>query len=171
MVTSIPSAYLAGTLILSKDIFQLLLLMTLMLVLISIYLLNNIKFSFQLSGVKKWIFILGLGVVLGFVAGTVGVGGGIYLVPLIIMFGLGSEKEAAAAGAVFIWVNSLAGVIARAQEGTFDLDFIFPLAAAVIIGGFAGSYFGSSKYEAKTIQKIMGTVIIIAIIFLLRKIL
>jgi hypothetical protein len=87
------------------------------------------------------------------------------------MFGLGSEKEAAAAGAVFIWVNSLAGVIARAQEGTFDLDFILSLSSAVIVGGFAGSYFGSSKYEAKTIQKMMGAVIIIAIIFLLRKIL
>ena len=57
------------------------------------------------------------------------------------MFGLGSEKEAAAAGAVFIWVNSLAGVIARAQKGTFDLDFILPFAGAVIVGGFAGSYF------------------------------
>ena len=169
MVTSIPMAYLAGTLILSKDIFQLLLLITLMLVVIRIYFLNTLKFSFQLSGVKKWVFILGLGTVLGFVAGTVGVGGGIYLVPLIIIFGLGSEKEAAAA--VFIWVNSLAGVIARAQEGTFDLDFILPLAGAVIVGGFAGSYFGSSKYEAKTIQKMMGVVIIISIIFLLRKIL
>jgi uncharacterized membrane protein YfcA len=171
MVTSIPSAYLAGTLILSKDIFQLLLLMTLMLVVIRIYFLNNLKFYFQLSGVIRWVFILGLGAVLGFVAGTVGIGGGIYLVPLIVMFGLGSEKEAAAAGAVFIWVNSLAGVIARAQEGTFNLDFILPFAGAVIVGGFAGSYFGSSKYEAKTIQKIMGAVIIIAIIFLLRKIL
>ena len=103
MLTSIPMAYLAGTLILSKDIFQLLLLITLMLVVIRIYFLNNLQFSFQLSGVKKWFFILGLGAVLGFVAGTVGIGGGIYLVPLIIMFGLGSEKEAAAAGAMFIW--------------------------------------------------------------------
>lgn len=171
MVTSIPSAYLAGTLILSKDIFQLLLLMTLMLVVIRIYFLNNLKFSFQLSGVIKWVFILSLGAVLGFVAGTVGVGGGIYLVPLIIMFGLGSEKEAATAGALFIWVNSLAGIIARAQGGAFNPEFILPLSGAVIVGGFTGSYWGSFKFEAKTIQKVMGAIIIIAIIFLFRKIL
>ena len=61
MVTSIPSAYLAGTLILSKDIFQLLLLMTLMVVVIRIYFLNNLKFSFQLSGVIKWVFYFKLG--------------------------------------------------------------------------------------------------------------
>ena len=171
ILTSIPMAYLAGTLPLSENIFQLLLLITLMLVVIRIYFFNNLQFSFQLSGVKKWVFILGLGAVLGFVAGAVGIGGGIYLVPLIIMFGLGSEKEAAAAGAMFIWVNSLAGVIARSQSGMFDAGFILPLAGAVIVGGFGGSYLGAVRFDAKTIQKVMGAVVIIAIIFLLRDIL
>ena len=170
ILTSIPMAYLAGTLLLSKTIFQLLLLITLMLVLIRIYFLNNLQFSFQLSGVKKWVFILGLGAVLGFVAGAVGIGGGIYLVPLIIMFGLGSEKEAAAAGAMFIWVNSLAGVIARSQSGPFDADFIMPLAGAVIVGGFGGSYLGAVRFDANTIQKVMGTIVVVAVIFLFRDI-
>jgi hypothetical protein len=164
-------AYLAGTLELPKDIFQILLLITLILVVVRIYFLNNLKFSFQLSGIKKWVFIFGLGAILGFVAGSVGIGGGIYLVPLIIMFGLGSEKEAATAGALFIWVNSLAGIIARAQGGAFNPEFILPLSGAVIVGGFTGSYWGSFKFEAKTIQKVMGAIIIIAIIFLFRKIL
>ena len=171
ILTSIPMAYLAGTLPLSENIFQLLLLITLMLVVIRIYFFNNLQFSFQLSGVKKWVFILGLGAVLGFVAGAVGIGGGIYLVPLIIMFGLGSEKEAAAAGAMFIWVNSLVGLIARSQSGTFDADFIMPLAGAVIVGGFGGSYLGAVRFDAKTIQKVMGAVVIIAVIFLFRDIL
>ncbi|MDP6499218.1 MAG: sulfite exporter TauE/SafE family protein [Candidatus Marinimicrobia bacterium] len=171
ILTSIPMAYLAGTLPLSENIFQLLLLITLMLVVIRIYFFNNLQFSFQLSGVKKWVFILGLGAVLGFVAGAVGIGGGIYLVPLIIMFGLGSEKEAAAAGAMFIWVNSLVGLIARSQAGMFDAGFILPLAGAVIVGGFGGSYLGAVRFDAKTIQKVMGAVVIIAIIFLLRDIL
>ena len=143
LVTSIPMAYLAGTLELPKDIFQILLLITLFLVVVRIYFLNNLKFSFQLSGIKK----------------------------LIIMFGLGSEKEAATAGALFIWVNSLAGIIARAQGGAFNPEFILPLSGAVIVGGFTGSYWGSFKFEAKTIQKVMGAIIIIAIIFLFRKIL
>ena len=99
-------------------------LITLFLVAIRIYVLNDLKFSFQLSGIQKWIFIFGLGAVLGFVAGTVGIGGGIYLVPLIIMFGLGSEKEAAAAGSMFIWVNSLVGLIARSQVFSFDTKII-----------------------------------------------
>ena len=168
LLTSIPMAYLAGSLNLPKEIFQLILLFTLILVVVRIYVLRELQLSFYLSGTKKWIFMVGLGAILGFVAGSVGIGGGIYLVPLIVMFDLGSEKEAAAAGTIFIWVNSLAGVFARAQAGTFDIDFILPLIGAVIAGGLAGSYLGSFKFQAETIQKIMGTVIIFAIIFLFR---
>ena len=171
LVTSIPMAYIGGSLHLPEGIFFLLLMATLVLVALRIYVWDRPALRLNLTSSGKLAVSLLTGGILGFIAGTVGLGGGIYLVPLIIIFGLGSEKEAAAAGAVFIWVNSLAGVIARAQEGTFDLDFILPLAGAVIVGGFAGSYFGSSKYEAKTIQKMMGVVIIISIIFLLRKIL
>jgi hypothetical protein len=168
LVTSIPMAYLAGSLNLPKGIFQLILLFTLILVVVRIYVFKELQFSFHLSGTKKWIFMVGLGAILGFVAGSVGIGGGIYLVPLIVMFGLGSEKEAASAGTIFIWVNSLVGVFARAQAGTFDIDFILPLIGAVIAGALAGSYLGSFKFQAKTIQKIMGTVIVFAIIFLFR---
>ena len=169
LITSIPMAYLAGSLDLPEFIFQIILISTLILVAMRIYVINGLTFSFQLSNGQKWAMIIGLGAVLGFIAGAVGIGGGIYLVPLIIMFGLGTAKEAAAAGAIFIWVNSLAGFIARVQAGTFDSDFIFPLIGAVVVGGFAGSYFGSVKFDAKTIQKVMGGIIIVAIIFLIQK--
>ena len=171
LVTSIPMAYLGGLLALPKILFQIILLITLIFVIVRIYVLHHLRFSIQISGIPKWIIIFGLGGILGFIAGTVGIGGGIYLVPLIIMFGLGSEKEAAAAGAMFIWVNSLAGIIARSQSGTFDADFIMPLAGAVIVGGFGGSYLGAVRFDAKTIQKVMGSVVIVAIIFLFRDIL
>ena len=70
---------------------------------------------------------------------------------------------------MFVWVNSLAGLIARHNSGTFDVRFISPLIIAVVIGGFAGSYFGSTKFEPQSIQKIMGAIIIVAVILLMRK--
>ena len=82
-----------------------------------------------------------------------------------------SAHPAATAGALFIWVNSLVGVIARAQVGTFNPEFILPLACSVVVGGFIGSYWGSFKLKANTIQRVMGAVIIMAIFFLLREIL
>jgi|TARA_B110000438_G_scaffold111500_1_gene109386 hypothetical protein len=171
LITSIPMAYIAGSLNLNELMFQTALLVTLILVVIRIYFFDTFTFSFQLSPIRKWIFIILLGSILGFSAGAIGIGGGIYLVPLIIIFGLGSEKEAAAAGATFIFMNSLVGFIARFKSGTFDLDFILPLICSVAIGGFLGSYYGSKKYDAKTIQKVMGGIIIIAIILLTQKIL
>ena len=169
LVTSIPMAYLAGSLDLPEFIFQIILIITLILVAVRIYIINGLTLSFQLSPIQKWMAIILIGSILGFFAGAVGIGGGIYLVPLIIMFRLGSTKEAAAAGAMFIWANSLAGVVARYQSGMLNTEFIFPLIGAVIVGGSVGSYFGSTKFKAKTVQKIMGVVIIVAIIFLIRK--
>jgi len=171
LITSIPMAYFAGSLYIPKEIFQLILLITFILVVARIYVLEKLEFSFRLSGVKKWIFIYSLGALLGFVAGLVGIGGGIYLVPLIVISGLGSEKEAAAAGTIFIWANSMMGLIARAQNNSLDFDFILPLIIAVIVGGYAGSYLGSFRFQARTIQKIMGTVIICTILFLFKGIL
>ena len=168
LVTSIPMTFVAGSLDVPEIFFKLFLLATLILVAVRIYIINDLKIWIQLINTQKWIFILTIGAILGFIAGAVGIGGGIYLVPLIIMFGLGTEKEAAAAGAMFIWVNSLVGVIARSQIGTFDLQFILPLAIAVLIGGFGGSYLGAVKLEPKTIQKVMSSVIFIAIIFLIK---
>ena len=166
LLTSIPTTYFASTLNLSKETFELFLLVTLILVVIRIYFIKDLKIQIELNYFQKKIIILLTGSFLGFIAGGIGIGGGIYLVPIIIMFRLGTEKEACAAGAMFIWVNSLTGVLARTESGMYNLDFILPLAIAVILGGIIGSYLGAVKFKARTIQKVMGGVIIIAIVFL-----
>jgi uncharacterized membrane protein YfcA len=168
LLTSIPMTFFASSLDLSRETFELFLLVTLILVVIRIYFIKDLKMNIELNWFQKYIFIVLVGSILGFIAGGIGIGGGIYLVPIIIMFRLGTEKEASAAGAMFIWVNSLTGVIARARSGTFDIDFILPLVGSVIIGGIVGSYIGASKFKARTIQKVMGGVIIIAIVFLFK---
>ena len=168
LITSIPMSYLAGSVQLPELIFEIILTMTLILVLLRIYYFNRLAFTYQLSNIEKWLLAIFLGSFLGLISGAVGIGGGIYLVPLIIMFGLGTTKEASAAGAMFIWFNSFAGLLPRLQSGTYDIKSIIPLVFAVLLGGFVGSYFGSVRFESIFIQKIMGTVIILAIIFLIQ---
>ena len=170
LITSIPASYLAGSVELPEIIFQIILTMTLLLVVSRIYFFDRLAIKYQLSKIEKWLLAIFLGSFLGFIAGAVGIGGGICLVPLIIMFGLGTTKEASAAGAMFIWFNSLAGLLPRLQSGTYDIKFITPLVFAVLLGGFTGSYFGSVRFESIFIQKIMGCIIIIAIIFLIQRI-
>lgn len=170
IITSVPLAYFAGSIKLNESFFQVMLLISLVIIAIRIYILNDLVLSIQLTKVQKWFVIIFIGSSLGFIAGAIGIGGGIYLIPLIIILGLGTEKEAAAAGTIFVWSNSLAGLAPRYQFLRFEYDMLLPSILSVIIGGSLGSYFGATKYEPQTIQKIMGIIIIVAILFLVRKI-
>jgi len=171
VVTSIPMAYLGGYLQLSKEIFYWLLLISLIIVALHIYFCNQIHLLYKLNPAQQLLFSLISGAILGLISGIVGLGGGIYLVPLIILFGLGSEKEAAASGAVFIWLNSLSGLIARVQYNAIDLTAYIPLIVAVAIGGYIGSCLGAGKLQPKRMEQILGVLILVSIVFLIRKIL
>ena len=169
LVSSIPMAYLGGTLQLPKQIFYWILLISLIFVAARIYLWQNIAIKFEFKQNDKIIISLVVGAILGLVAGIVGIGGGVYLVPLIIVLGLGTEKEAAACGAIFIWLNSFSGLLSRLQYNSIDLTNYIPLIIAVILGAALGSYMGSFKFSAKAMDKILGTVILVAIFLLTKK--
>ena len=166
LISSVPMAYLGGSLDISKEIFYWALLISLIFVAARIYFWQNVTIQLNLNKKEKIIISLIAGAVLGLIAGIVGIGGGIYLVPLIIVLGLGSEKEAAACGAIFIWLNSLSGLLSRLQYNSIDLTNYIPLIVAVLLGGTLGSYMGSFKFSSKQMDKILGAVILIAIFFL-----
>ena len=168
LVSSVPMAYLGGTLQLPKEIFYWILLISLIVVAARIYLWQNIAIKFEFKQNDKIIISLVVGAILGLVAGIVGIGGGVYLVPLIIVLGLGTEKEAAACGAIFIWLNSFSGLLSRLQYNSIDLTNYIPLIIAVILGAVLGSYMGAFKLSAKAMDKILGVVILVAIFLLIK---
>lgn len=169
IVASIPMAYLGGMLQLPKLIFYVLLMVSLCVAAARIYFPSSNK-PLQLNQRSKLLIALGGGAILGLVAGITGIGGGVYLVPLVILLGLGTAKEAAACGAFFIWVNSVSGIIARVQYNSIDLAPYLPLVAAVLIGGMAGTLMGASRFQPHTMQRILGSILIIAAFILGRKI-
>lgn len=171
LISSIPMAYLGGSLQIPKEIFYWVLLISLIFVATRIYLWQNTTINFKFNKREKIILSLFAGSVLGLIAGIVGIGGGVYLVPLIIILGLGTEKEAAACGAIFIWLNSCSGLLSRLQYNSIDLTNYIPLIIAVVAGGALGSYMGASRFSPKVMEKMLGLVIIVAIIFLTKKIL
>lgn len=169
LLTSMPMAYLGGMLHLPKMLFYPVLLVSLIFAALRVYRPGEIK-ALPLGERGKILLSLCCGALLGLVAGITGIGGGVYLVPLILLLGLGTAKEAAACGAFFIWVNSAAGLLPRLQDSTLDPLLIAPLAVAVLLGGMAGSFLGAGRFEAQTMQRILGSVLVIAIISLGRKI-
>jgi hypothetical protein len=161
-----PLAYLGGSLHLQKDIFLWILWASLIFVVIRIYFVKQINLKLEIKPRQKLVISITAGMLLGFIAGVVGIGGGIYLIPLILVLGLGSAKQAAACGAIFVWVNSAIGLSARLVHQPINLLDYLPLIIAVVIGGLLGSYLGASRYSAKTVEKTLGLVIIIAVVLL-----
>ncbi len=171
LISSIPMAYWGGSIHLPANIFNILLIIFLSIVALRIYLFNKFSLHYELDNKSKIIASLFIGIILGFISGALGLGGGIYLIPLIILLGLGTEKEAAACGSFFIWVNSIAGILARLQTQPLPDAGIIPLLIFVGIGGYAGSFLGANRFKPRTMQRLLGIIVLIAIIFLLKKVL
>jgi len=171
LLGSMPLAYVGGAIGLPKVVFYWILLLSLVVVAWRIYAPFETSLKVNLSSTQTVIVSLVAGGVLGFIAGAVGIGGGIYLVPIIILLGLGTPKEAAAVGAIFIWINSLSGLFARFEANRIDMDHVLPLIIAVVAGGVLGSWLGAGHFSTKLIEKLLGVVIVTAIILLGRNLL
>ena len=108
------------------------------------------------------------GGLLGLLAGMTGVGGGIYLSPLLLLMGWAAVKETAATSAAFIWLNSVAGLV-----GLYSVDALAspPLAwiAAAFAGGFAGSWVGAKKMTPGPLRMVLAAMLLMAAVKLLWK--
>jgi len=103
-----------------------------------------------------------VGAGLGFLAGLTGTGGGIFLTPLLLFSQWAHIRQAAAVSALFIWVNSIAGLIGYFTKVHSVPSLGLILAAAAIIGGVVGSNLGSRHFAVRVISLCLATVLLIA---------
>lgn len=108
-----------------------------------------------------WLGIL-IGAGIGFLSGLVGVGGGIFLSPILIFAHYSSTRAASGISATFIFVNSLAGLLGGLTSGiTLPAEFPY-FAGAAIFGGTIGSYLGSKKLAPVGLRWVLAVVLIVA---------
>jgi uncharacterized membrane protein YfcA len=111
---------------------------------------------------------LGVGAGLGLLAGLTGTGGGIFLTPLLLMMRWARTKEAAAVSALFILVNSTAGLLGNLSATRSVPALAAPLAVAAVAGGVVGSYCGSRRFPAAAVRRLLAAVLLVAGAGLLR---
>lgn len=106
---------------------------------------------------------MAIGAVLGVLSGLTGVGGGIFLSPILLLFGWAGTKQTSAVAAPFILVNSLAALAAGfVRNPTLPPDYAWWLMAAVLVGGWAGAEYGSRRFANPVIRQLLAVVLGIA---------
>ena len=106
---------------------------------------------------------MAIGAGMGLLAGLTGVGGGIFLSPLLLMLGWAGTKQTSAVAAPFILVNSAAGLAAVAVAGSASLPGYVPiLAGAVLIGGWLGAEYGSRRFANPLVRRVLAVVLALA---------
>jgi len=105
---------------------------------------------------------LASGAGIGLLSGMVGVGGGIFLSPIMVLMKWADAKQTAATSAIFIVVNSIAGLAGRAVGGALQFGLLAPLLLAAFLGGLVGSHTGANKFTGLTVRRLLAVVLVIA---------
>ncbi|QDV91110.1 Sulfite exporter TauE/SafE [Phycisphaerae bacterium RAS2] len=103
-----------------------------------------------------------LGAIIGFLSGLTGVGGGIFLSPLLVMAGWASIRTASGVAALFIFVNSSAGLLGMGNSLSRVPPEILFWQPVALLGGFLGSYWGSRRLPVVALRRLLAVVLIIA---------
>jgi hypothetical protein len=104
-----------------------------------------------------------IGGAMGLLAGLTGVGGGIFLSPLLLVLGWAGTKQTAAIAAPFILVNSIAGLAAIfVATGAALPPYVWILAPAVLVGGWLGAEYGSRRFANPLVRRVLAVVLALA---------
>jgi uncharacterized membrane protein YfcA len=164
LITSVPAAFIGSKYSLEGNIYHYLLGLALLLPILK--LLNIKPNESETCREVKVIPALLIGIFLGGLSGMLNIGGGIFLSPVLVLLGWANVKEAAAASALFIVLNSISGLL-----GSSALLVITPSASTWFImaaaGGVTGAYWGSSRFQHLTVRYLLSAVLAIASVKLL----
>ncbi len=161
-LTSVPCALIGGLIDAPARIYSGLL------ALVLAYAAFRLAFASKGHGEEEPLRVPGLAVALpvgaaiGLLSGLIGVGGGIFLTPILLLFRWADAKRSAAASAAFIWVNSVAGLYGHAGRQGLDAAGLWPLVLAAFLGGIAGSSIGARYFTVPVMKRVLAGVLVIA---------
>ena len=163
LISSIPFAFIGGSLQLNKDFFEIL--SFIVLTLAGLSLLLKFKSYDDTAKTKNNIpkvisFIVGG--FIGFISGVVGIGGGIFLSPILLLMRVGKTKQVVTAASLFILINSIAGLGGQATKGLFfnEVYNYWPLFLLVLIGGQFGNFLNIKIFPSRILALLTAVLVI-----------
>ena len=163
LVGSIPLAYIGGSLPIEKKLFEILLFLVLAtagtLLLFNFKSYNDREESYQKIPVPISIVIGGI---LGFISGVVGIGGGIFLSPILFLIRAGRPKYIITTASLFILINSISGIIGQLTKNTVltEIQNYWYLLAAVLIGGQIGNFLNLKIFPTRFFAVLTGVLVL-----------
>ena len=162
-VVSIPAAYLGGAIILPGNTYKILVGLVLLYAGWQLWWSARVGEELRQARGLPLPLAMVIGAVLGVLSGLTGVGGGIFLSPILLLFGWAGTKQTSAVAAPFILVNSMAALAAGfARNPTLPPDYAWWLMAAVLVGGWVGAEYGSRRFANPLIRQVLAVVLAIA---------
>jgi uncharacterized membrane protein YfcA len=158
LVGSVPAAFLASLLVLPDVILRMLMGVVIAIggftVMLATYPLRTVNVGASLKVL--------VGALIGVVAGLTGIGGGVYLAPVLILAGMAKPKTTAATTTIFILLNSISGIIARTPRmGTLISNPLLVVAIpVVVVAAQFGGYIGSRRLTQTNVRRVIGAVLI-----------
>ena len=163
LIGSVPFAFFGASISIDKNLFEILLFFILLVA--GIFLLFESKsFNKDLIKIKqipKFLSII-IGIIIGFISGLVGIGGGIFLSPILFLLKAGYPKHITSTASLFILVNSIFGVAGQLTKDIVLNEFLnyWPLFVAVLIGGQIGSFL-NIKFLSNKVLALMTSFLVI----------
>ena len=163
LIGSIPLAYVGGSLPIEKKLFEVLLFIVL--ATSGILLLFNFKsYDDKEKSYKKIpisISIL-IGGILGFISGVVGIGGGIFLSPILFLIRAGKPKHIVTAASLFILINSISGITGQLMKNAVFVEILnyWYLLVMVLIGGQMGNFLNLKIFPTRILAMVTGLLVI-----------
>ena len=163
LIGSIPLAYIGGSLLIEKRLFEILLF--LVLVAAGTLLLFNFKsYDDREEGYQKIPTLVSIliGAVLGFISGAVGIGGGIFLSPILFLIRAGRPKHIVTSASLFILINSIFGIIGQLTKNVVLMEVLnyWYLLVAVLIGGQVGNFLNLKIFPTRILALVTALLVL-----------
>ncbi len=156
-LASVPLSFLGGMITVDNSIYKKILGILLLIAVVRFFFFKNIDPK-DLKPSNTALSLL-IGGVIGFLSGMIGIGGGIILSPVLLLLKWTDQKQTAAISALFIFVNSIAGLAGQLIKGIHFSTDMFSYVAVAFAGGMCGAYFGALRFPQTILKNVLACVL------------